>query len=107
MNNTNGRAGVRRTMAEWRRILMDFEASGQTQAVFCAGRGVGLSTFCRWRHKLGVDGLEPRQNDGTAFVELARDRTVWAPGVLAAPSWDVELDLGGGTVLRVRRPSAC
>ena len=42
-----------------------------------------------------------------AFVELARDRTVSAPGVPAAPSWDVELDLGGGTVLRVRRPSAC
>ena len=76
-------------------------------AVFCAGRGVGLSTFCRWRHKLGVDGLEPRPNDGTAFVELARDGTVWAPGVAAAPTWDVELDLGGGTVLRVRRPSAC
>ena len=70
---------------------MDFEASGQTQAVFCAGQGVGLSTFCRWRHKLGVDGLDPRPNDGTAFVELARDVTVWAPGVLAAPSWDVEL----------------
>ena len=79
---------------------MDFEASGQTQAVFCAGRGVGLSTFCRWRQKLGVDGLDLGPNDGTAFVELA-------PGVAAAPTWDVELDLGGGTVLRVRRSPAC
>ena len=59
-----GARGYGGTMAEWRRILMDFEASGQTQRVFCAGRGVGLSTFCRWRHKLGVDGLEPRPNDG-------------------------------------------
>ena len=106
MSNTNGRARVRRTMAEWRRILMDFKASGETQAVFCAGRGVGLSTFRRWRQKLGVDGLDLGPNDGTAFLELARDRTVSVPGVAAAPAWDVKLDLGGGTVLRVRRPPA-
>ena len=60
---------------------------------FCEAEGIGKSTFWRWRRRL-ADG-DAGGGGRAMFVELA-----------AGPSspWDVELELGAGVVLRVRRP---
>lgn len=41
-----GRAG------EMRRVVEEYEASGQTRRAFCAKRGMAVSTFDYWRREL-------------------------------------------------------
>ena len=38
--------------AEMRRIVASFASSGLTQAGFCRSKGVALSTFNYWRHRV-------------------------------------------------------
>ncbi len=60
---------------------------------------MGVSTFDRWRRRLRQDGTEARETSGEAlFVEVAQD----VPARSTLP-WDVELQLGSGVVLRLRR----
>ena len=92
-SDLNGSAGarpapVKRGEAEWTNIMAEFERSGMSQRKFCEARGLSLKTFANWRCRLG------RGARRGSFVELA-------PPVVSG--WDVELDLGGGVVLRVRR----
>lgn len=82
---------VKRSPDEWRGILRDFEGSGETVKAYCAARGLSPKTFSSWRGRLrgGAPDAAP------AFVAVPD------PGV--SPGWEVELDLGGGAVLRLRR----
>ena len=89
-----GRAVVRRTRGEWQAIMSRFERSGQGRREFCEAEGLVLGTFSWWRTELGRSG----PGGSALFVELS-------DGHPAGPAWDAELDLGGGMVLRVRRPS--
>lgn len=92
-----GHAVVRRTRGEWRAIMSRFERSGQGRREFCEAEGLVLGTFSWWRSELGRSGPVGAAAGGALFVELAEGRS-------AAAAWDAELDLGGGVVLRVRRP---
>ena len=80
-------APVVRSEAEWRSIMADFERSGMTQREFCEAGGLSLKTFQNWRGRLGASAC------AGSFVELPPPDG----------GWDVELDLGGGVVLRLRR----
>ena len=94
--NDGKRAAVRRTRAQWQAIMSRFERSGQGRRKFCEAEGLVPGTFSWWRRELGRS-----HPDGSAlFMELADGRP-------AAPSWNAELELGGGLVLRVRRPPSC
>ena len=77
--------------AEWRALMADYERWDGTQASFCKARGVSLKTFQGWRRKFGLTARAAAGKPG-GFVEIA-----------AASDWDVELSLGGGVVLRLRR----
>ena len=90
MNDVTTRKWTRRSAAEWRSILARHEASGETIRGFCAAEGVSRTAFCRWRQRLSE---ENGAATGGLFVELGE----------APATWDVELELGGGVVLRVRR----
>ena len=79
--------------AAWRRLMSDFEVWNGSQASFCEARGVSLKSFQNWRRRLGL--ITRRSVAAPAgFVELA---------AASGPGWDVELSLGDGVVLRVRR----
>ena len=92
MNDLETRRRTRRSAAEWRSIMARYEASGLSGEGFCEAEGIGKSAFWRWRRRLA----NGEAGAGKAvFVELAGD---------PATSWDAELDLGAGVVLRVRRP---
>jgi putative transposase len=83
---------VRRDRAQWQRLIEEQAASGLTQQAFCTRRRVAYATFCTWKRRLGDDiNAQP-----PGFVEVDLDE---AP----MPGWDVELELGEGIVLRVRR----
>ena len=93
---------IRRGADEWREILARFEQSGQTREQFCTSQNLGLSTFSRWRQRLREKASTPEVGaDDAVFVELAQE--VPAP---SSQPWDVELQLGAGVCLRLRR-AAC
>ncbi len=71
---------------EWRELLADFDLHEGTKAEFCRHHGISPGSLSYWRGKCGTAG----------FVRIE------APGL--APGWDVELELGDGMVLRLRRP---
>jgi putative transposase len=99
---------ARHSAAQWRALISEFEASGVSQQAFCTRHGLAKSTFELWRRKLrgarvDVAGVRPE----ALFVELTApivDKTEASP---AAPAWEVELDLGAGVVLRLRRGAPC
>ena len=79
--------------AEWRALMADFERWDGSAVSFCEARGVSRKTFQGWRRRLGLTAGKPRgKPDG--FVEIA---------AASGPGWDVELSLGDGVVLRLRR----
>ena len=81
---------IRRSPEEWESILKDFEDSGMSLASFCAERGISPKTASSWRRRLRQD-----PGDG-AFVPIRAPEP-------STPGWEVELELGGGAVLRLRR----
>ena len=86
-------APVVRGEAEWRALMADHERWEGTQVSFCRARGISRKTFQAWRRRLGLTGRPASAGSG-GFVEIAP-----AP----AAGWDIELELGGGVVLRLRR----
>ena len=93
------RRGTRHTAAQWQELVERFEREGQTRGRFCAAHGLALSTFDLWRRKLCGAPAVREELPGALFVELS-DAPVTETG---AVSWEVELELGAGVVLRVRR----
>jgi hypothetical protein len=95
---TRGRR-ARRSREEWRALLERFEHSGQSREQFCHEQGLTLSSFARWRRMLGKTAAGgPSVGGSPLFVEFE------APAHAARGSWDLELELGPGVVLRLRRP---
>lgn len=98
----------RRSASEWRALIRAFSRGDATRKQFCARHGVALSTFDWWRSRLRRElsqtapGTTPSQSRAL-FVELAPEQL---PLNAAASNWDVELELGGGVFLRLRR-TAC
>jgi len=98
-SGTNGSSRYRRrTASEWEELISRFERTGLTRKNFCLSQGVSLSTFDLWRRKLRAR-LDEREEP--MFVEVSQVE----PN--AVSSWDVELELGGGVILRVRRARSC
>lgn len=83
---------IRRTPQQWQQIIDQQSRSGQAARQFCADNDLNYSVFCKWRRKLA-----PSQ-PGAAFLDVS-SLVVPEP----TPTWEVELDLGGGMALRLRR----
>ncbi len=83
----------RRSGSEWRVLFAEFERCDGTQASFCETRGVALNTFHLWRGRLGLASGSASPGS-VGFVQLS-------PPTVSG--WDVELSLGDGVVLRLRR----
>ena len=92
MAKTTKRVGVSgRTRAEWEVLVSKYECSDLSRKHFCDQESISVSSLDYWRHRLN---REPR-SEAVPFVEL--------PKMVSSPAWDVELELGGGAVLRLRR----
>lgn len=78
------------------RWLDEFATLGGTAAAFCRERGIGYQSFMQWRRAAGgSSAAEPVT--GFAEIDLAARREHAAAGGTL-----VELDFGGGLVLRIR-----
>lgn len=100
----SGTRRARRTAAQWKALLEEQSRSGLTQDAFCRMRGLGYSTFCGWQSRLRRSAAGRAKRLSVApraeFIEL--------PAVLPEPAridgaLQVELELGGGMVLRIGR----
>jgi putative transposase len=83
---------IRRSRDEWRRLIDEQSKSGKTQSAFCAVRGISVASLQNWRRRLAAP-------DGTPGPWLELGTLAEAKSV----SWDIELDLGEGVCLRLRR----
>ena len=80
---------VRRDAKQWSEILRRFESSGLDRSEFCRREDVAVSSFQRWRHRLGsVAAAE--------FVELVPTSSPSVP----SSSWSLEVSLPNGVCLR-------
>jgi hypothetical protein len=80
-------------------LLERFEHSGQSRREFCREQGLSRSSFDRWHRMLGRTAAGGRAvAEAGLFVELTAQESASVGG------WDLELELGGGVILRLRRP---
>jgi hypothetical protein len=92
---------VRRSQQQWRELLARFAQSGQSREQFCAEQDLSVGSFTQWQRRL----REPAPVGGNSaeeavFIELPRAQA----GAAAPPgSWELELQLGAGVVLRLKR----
>jgi putative transposase len=88
-----------------------FGRSGLSRRAFCARHAIALSTFDWWCRRLARGAGEPvaAQEEAQAlFLELDAPLAATASNIKpASPAWDLELELGAGVVLRLRRGVAC
>lgn len=84
----------KRTRAEGQQLIAEFEASGLGRKAFCASRSISINTLDYWRRRCKARLMEVPKV-APEFVELT---PLSGFGAL-----DVELELGGGVVLRLRR----
>jgi hypothetical protein len=84
---------VRRSREDWRRLISEQAQSGLTQSAFCEANGLSVASLQYWKRKV-ADDVETVPS--APWVDL---------GTLAAtsPGWDIELQLGDGICLRLRR----
>lgn len=91
-NKTKIRLGAER----WQTIMARFESSGSTQEAFCRQESLAIATFSKWRKRLKQHQTsvitEPQFIDVGSLSQDAQHL-----------SWDIELDLGHGIILRLRR----
>ncbi len=89
------RKSIRRRAEQWKDILERYESSGLSIKAFCGAESISTASYYRWRHLLGKAGKRAPAIEGTSFIELGP--------LEGRPAWDIELELGGGLVLRLRR----
>ncbi|MBO9471629.1 IS66 family insertion sequence element accessory protein TnpB [Endozoicomonas sp. G2_2] len=85
------------TPEQWQQLIDAQAASGQSQVAFCAERGLSKSSFQHWKRRLRTSQA-PVSTPSALFAPLADE-----PGNTDS-GWTIELDLGDGVCLRLRRP---
>ena len=108
----SGQRRRRLDMRTWREVMRRFDASGASVDEFCAREAVSVSSFYRWRARVGsadevgpaahlraVQSL-PVQPTGAGFIDLGKLGNASRERV---DSLDLRLDLGGGVVLQIVR----
>jgi hypothetical protein len=81
----------RRSESEWTEILRRFESSDLTVREFCHREGLPLSSFQRWRSRIGP--VSPAE-----FVEIVPAASVATP----LSDWSLDIALPNGVQLRFR-----
>jgi len=88
------RRHLRRSRSNWQQLIDEQARSGLSQTAFCAARALSVKSFQHWKRQLAV----PVAALPAAWLDLGA-----LPERPAAVGWDVELDLGDGVCLRLRR----
>ena len=89
---------VKRTRQQWKTLLNKFDGSGLTRSAFCKQHQIATSGLYRWQK------LFAEESGGAAeFIDVTEPLTnTVAPAPAPDNDWQVELELSGGIVLRLR-----
>ena len=104
---------VQRDAQAWWAILQRQMESGLSQVAFCAAEGLSDSSLQNWKRKFVREGRisqAPAAVSAPWFAELAVPEAGVEPepaGGPVPPAWQIELELGGGVVLRIHRTESC
>lgn len=91
-------ATKRRTRQQWQALVDEQAESELSVSEFCAQYDLTVSNFYLWRKKLSDDSQSPAQQDNWLAFDIP------ASGNQSAGStWEIELALPGGVVLRMNR----
>ena len=90
--------GTRRSRAQWSTLIAQYRGSALTQKAFCSTRGLAISSFSKALREAREESADTERSP--AFVPVSVDSAVHH--VEPSSTWDVELNLGAGIVLRVR-----
>jgi hypothetical protein len=107
----------RRSASEWAALIDRFEASGLSRVEFCKRYDLGTVAFDRWSSRIRQRRAAQPTPGEMSFVRLDpwvdaaplnQETDATGPVVSASqgaePSaWEIELDLGDGMCLRLRR----
>ena len=97
-NHRNITTKPRRSQAQWQQLLAEFESQHCTVAEFCKMQQVSSSSFYKWKQKLSG---HVNASEQPLFVQVQQNMCTQLG---AEPTWDVELTLGAGMVLRISKP---
>lgn len=89
--------------AQWQALFDQFAAGNENVRAFCRRHGVSPSRFYYWRRKLTEPPTAAAPSPG---AEASTPGFIEAGALTEAPmtaAWDIELALGDGVVLRLRR----
>lgn len=100
---TPARQRRNRSESEWRKLFEAFNSSGLTQTQFCKDHHISSGSFHKWKKRLFSSN---QSNKASPFIEVAPI----APNAIIPTSphfekpqtWDVELELAKGCILRIR-----
>jgi hypothetical protein len=87
----------RRTRSQWQDLIQQQASGSLSQPEFCQQNAIALSTFQNWKRKLRVDQSKSTSNQD--WLALPLD----IPDDTVPIGWDIELELGQGICLRLRR----
>ena len=94
MGRRNARTYERRSATQWIELLAEQAGGELSQRAFCERQGLSYASFCHWKRRLRKDSQSRLPPGGFLELDLSPSSRV---------HWDVELTLGEGVVLRVRR----
>lgn len=88
----------RRSRREWQSLIERAERSALGVTAFCAAQGVSTASFYLWRKRLAAQVEAPAE-----FLDLGELQAQAQPRAERGDGWELELALGEGLVLRLRR----
>ncbi len=94
------RTRVMRTRHQWKALLNEFNDSGLTRSAFCKKHRIATRSLYRWQQLFAE-----QPGETTDFIDITQPLSSTPPPALAPArdnDWQVELELGAGTVLRLR-----
>ena len=89
------RRHVRRSPSEWQQLIDEQARSGQSQRAFCAARALSAKSFQHWKRQLAATAAAASPSPWLELGALPERPVITA--------WDLELALGDGVCLRLRR----
>ena len=97
------KATVRHSASQWQAIIANQSSSNLTIKNYCSQNDITISSFYHWREKLTKsNSVEKRRYNNTNRKDADWIEVPLPKESNAKISWDIELDLPGGIVLRMK-----
>ena len=87
----------RLTKEQWQNLISEQQSSTMNQSEFCRSKGLCLATFYNWKRK-----LSPAEKAVTEAPPQWLELPV-ADQLPPRQTWDIELELPGNVILRMRQ----